>query len=402
MLKQHESSAYLDGIRGVAALGVFLNHFSLDFYCAWWTQKPEHSHLNGYEMQFPHSLISFINQGGYFVAIFFVLSGYVLSRKYFLADNIEILVSGLHRRFIRLYIPIAFILIVSYLLMANHLYFNEAVSRISFSDLFSKQWSFLELEERLWYSLTTGAMFSSDPSFDTCLWTISYEFFGSLFVYAFLIFTHFTKRFRLPMMLIAICYFVNVYTPVSSPFYTSFMLGMTLCYTEKWITQKSMPMRTIIAVLLFMVSLLLGSSPFCSPFEGSWQENVKNIWDYTPWCFTIGAYLMVLAFVISPLLQKAGSLLPFRFLGYISFSLYLLHPIIIGSFTSWIFLELYPAYSYNNSVLIAFTTTIPFLLLVSWLMARYVDQFGIRLSHKAYEYIKRPAGKVISKKNAVK
>ena len=398
MLKQHGSSSYLDGVRGVAAFGVFLNHFSLAFYSAWFTGKPEASHLNGYEMEYTHSLWSFINNGGYFVAIFFVLSGFVLSRKYFRSDEIEVLVSGLHRRFIRLYIPIAFALILSYILMANHLYLNDEASRITLSEWFFKQWRFGEVEKRLFNSLTFSTMFSGDASFDTCLWTISYEFFGSLFVYAFLIFTHFTKRYRLVMMFLAIWYFYVM----NSPFYMSFVLGMTLCYTEKWIENRRSAQITIVAIVLFIVSLLMGSHPVCDAYPDALQNIKTTIWDYTPWCFTIAAYLMVLAYVLSPVLQKASSYLPFRFLGYISFSLYLLHPILLGSFTSWVFLKLYPTSGYNDSALYAFLITIPVLLGASWLMAKYIDQFGIHLAYKAYEFVRKPKEVIAAKKVAAK
>lgn len=387
MTKRSGSVAYLDGIRGVAAFGVFLNHFSLAFYNAYFTQKPETSHLKGLEIAYSQSYWSFINNGGFCVAIFFVLSGFVLSRKYFRSNDTEVLISGLHRRFIRLYIPIAFALIISYILMTNHLYFNDPTSRITLSEWFIKQWRFGEIEKRLFNSITFSTMFSGDSSFDTCLWTISYEFYGSLFVYAFLLFTHYTSRYRLFMMFLAMYYFYVM----DGHFYMAFVAGMTLCYTEQWIEKRRTSMTTVLAIGLFVVSLIMGSLPFCGPLPDSWQESVKEtVWDYTPWCFTIAAYLLVLSFILSPILQKGISIKPLRFMGYISFSLYLLHPLFLGSFTSWLFLKLHADMGYNQSAVIAFLATTALLIPASWLMAKYIDQFGIRLAHKAYEYVRNP------------
>lgn len=391
MPQKNGNVAYLDGIRGIAAFLVFMNHFCLAFYPAYFFLKPEISHLNGVELDYQKSLLSFITNGGFQVAIFFVLSGYVLSRKYFLTDNIEFAVSGLHRRFLRLWVPIAVTLIISYVLLTGNFITNDASSRITLSDWFIKQWRIAEPAPRLWSALTYGTMFAGDASFDTCLWTMSYEFYGSLFVFSFLIFTHFTKRYRLLMMFFAMYYFYMA----KSPFYLAFVLGMSMCYTEQWMKKRQGIVTTIIAVGLLIFGLMMGSVPFCAPFPDSRQEAFKDIvWDYTPWALTIGAYSLVLAYVMSPLLQKIVSFKPFRFLGYISFSLYLIHPLILGSFSSSMFLSFYnSSKDYNGSVIKVFVATVAILLPISWVMARYVDQFGIKLAKKVYDIFRKPLEK---------
>ncbi len=391
MPQKNGNVAYLDSIRGIAAFLVFINHFSLAFYPSYFSQKPEASHLNGFEMAYSITYWSFITNGGFQVAIFFVLSGFVLSRKYFLTDDLEVAISGLHRRFIRLYVPIAVTLIISYILLTSNLITNDASSRITLSDWFIKQWRISEPASRLWGSLTYGTMFAGDASFDTCLWTMSYEFYGSLFVFSFLVFTHFAKRYRLLMMFFAMYYFYMS----KSPFYMAFVLGMTMCYTEQWMKKRQGIATTIIATGLLVFSLLLGSIPFCSPLPDSRQEAFKDIvWDYTPWCLTIGAYLLVLSYVMSPLLQKIVSFKPLRFLGYISFSLYLIHPLILGSFSSSMFLSFYnSSKDYNGSVIKVFVATVAVLIPISWVMARYVDQSGITLAKKVYNIFRKPLDK---------
>lgn len=374
-------TAYLDGIRGTAAFIVFLNHFSLVFYCAYATLKPAHSHLHGLEMAYAQSWFSFLNNGGFAVAIFFVLSGYVLSRSYFFSGNLDTVISGLHRRFIRLYIPIAFTLILSFILLVAHLYYNVQVSRITTSDWFFRQWRFGQPLYRLFTSITYGTMFRGDASFNTCLWTISTEFFGSLFVYALLAFTHFTPRYRLLFICLAMYFFVATV----SPFYLAFVLGITLCYTERWLQRHRSLLTAASAFVLLGTSFTLASLPFSGPFSGTWQYTFKStVWDYTPWCLVAAAYMLVLGFLMLPALQKVFSLRLFRFLGYISFSLYLLHPLLLGSFSSWLFLKLYHSCGYNTSAAIVFIASIGILIPASWLMARYVDQAGINLARRIY------------------
>src|ERR1035437_10886835 len=98
--------SYLEGIRGLAALLVFFHHFSLAFYPAFFTHDPGASHLNGLEVQYGTSVFSVFSNGNFCVCIFFVLSGFVLSRKYFQSNTFSVLLSGAQRRFVRLYIPI--------------------------------------------------------------------------------------------------------------------------------------------------------------------------------------------------------------------------------------------------------------------------------------------------------
>ena len=133
MAKTVSKIVYLDGIRGVAALLVVFHHFLLAFYSAYYTFDANASHLHGLEIKYGQSVLSVFSNGNYCVAVFFVLSGFVLSRKYFQTRVFEVVISGAQRRFLRLYIPIAATLIISFILMKAGLYFNAPVSKISYS-----------------------------------------------------------------------------------------------------------------------------------------------------------------------------------------------------------------------------------------------------------------------------
>jgi len=107
MQKPTNKIFYLDGIRGVAAFMVVIHHFLLAFYPSYYTLDKQASHINNLDVQFGMSLFSVLANGDFCVCIFFVLSGYVLSRKYFLTNQLDVLISGAQRRFVRLYIPVA-------------------------------------------------------------------------------------------------------------------------------------------------------------------------------------------------------------------------------------------------------------------------------------------------------
>lgn len=388
MNRQDKSIAYLDGIRGLAAIGVFFNHFSLAFYPAWDTLKPGISHLNGLEIAYTYSVFSFLNNGNFFVSVFFVLSGYVLSHKYLISNNAEVVVSGLFRRFLRLFIPITSVIIISYILLMSNLYFNDPVAHISLSDWYVNLWQMPNPTAMLVKNILFGSsLFIGVASFDTCLWTMSWEFYGSLFVFAFLLVTHFTQKYRLLFLFFAMYYFFIM----GLPLYQDMLLGITLFYVEQRVKNMAARTRGMIAMALVPLSLVLGSVPFSGVLPDTWQNNIKDtLWDYSPWIPGIAAYGLVLAFVLSPLLQKIASARLLSFLGYISFALYLLHPIIIGSFASWVFMKQYDGANYNQSVLTCFVAMIPVMIAASWLLSKYIDQPGIRFAKKVYNLIREP------------
>jgi len=390
MTKRNGNVAYLDGVRGIAAFLVFVHHFGLLFYMAYYSfdVKASHTH-SGIEIKYGQSVLSVLTNGNFCVQLFFVLSGFVLSRKYFITNDLELVISGAHRRFLRLYIPVTFTIIVSYILLVSGLFFNIPVSVLTHSEWwFGNMWHFYDPFKRLLYGLGGSTVFKGDDSFDTTLWTLCIEFYGSLFVFAFLAFTHFTK-YRLLFLFLAMYYFFMA----DSYYYMSFLFGISLNYTERWLQQRPSKAVIIPGFLLLILALVLGSSPSNNSLQGTVFEHLGHtLLEYIGWFHPVGAYLLILAFMCVPLLQHIVNIRPFRFLGYISFALYLLHPLLLGSWSSWLFLLIHDHFRYSISVAIVFCTTVILLLPISWLIAKYIDQFGIHFAKRVYQYVRKPTG----------
>ncbi len=382
MQKTTNKVAYLDGIRGMAALSVFLHHYLLVFYSSFYTFDTGSSHLHNAEITYGKSIFSVLS-GGYFpVCVFFVLSGYVLSRKYFITNLQEVMVSGAYRRFIRLYVPVAFTMIIAFVLMKANLFFNVPASRIQHSEWWlGNMWTFPHPLQRLITCLRVGTMFQGDNAFDTTLWTMSIELTGSFLVFAFLALTHNTRHKLLSLLLLFLLCVVTYNRPMAA-----FVFGISLNYVEDAVPSLNQRLSGILAAAFLVFGLVLGSFPDSGDFSGT-------IFGYIPWVFTkaahwvhvSGAYLLVLAFVLSPRLQQIISLRVFRFLGYISFALYLLHPLVIGSLSCYLLLHMYPYIGYNHAALYIFLITAAVCIPASWLMARYIDDPGIKLSKYVYK-----------------
>ncbi len=383
MQKAINKISYLDGIRGVAAFIVLIHHFLLAFYPAYYTFDESTTHLNNWDVKFGRSLYSVFVNGNFCVFIFFVLSGLVLSRNYFGRHSREVLISGAQRRFIRLYIPVAFTICLAAIMMKAGLFFNHPVSIIAHSEWwFANQWAFTNVWEQFYQCMLYKTMFTIDSTFDTAMWTMSIEFYCSLFVFAFLALTHGTRN-RITMLLLCILY--SYYT--NNPFLSAFCLGISLNYTDAAAPRLSRRFTVIAPVILLVLGLGLGSFPSNGNIHHTFYGRTPDFilfYFNANWFHGLGAYLVVLSFLISPRLQRFISLRLFRFLGYISFALYLLHPLVIGSVGSYLFLHIHDRFGYNHSVLYVFLLVVAVCALASWLMTRYIDGPGIKFAKYIY------------------
>lgn len=124
---------YLDGLRGLAAFQVVFHHFILAFYPALFlgaADNPNHM-AAGWEAFGSGSFLNLFWDGNFAVCIFFVLSGFVLSHKFFVRKESKIVTESAVKRYFRLAIPVAFSVLVAFLVMKFSLFYNQPAAAIS-------------------------------------------------------------------------------------------------------------------------------------------------------------------------------------------------------------------------------------------------------------------------------
>ncbi len=221
----------LDTLRGLAALVVLANHLQHSFLPSLFgTLAPESP---GRLIMAP---IAFLLNGSCAVALFFVLSGFVLSERFISSSNIASLPDAVIRRWPRLAGPVLTVNLLSGLLMGWGLYANTSVADHNgawwLKGLFN--WTptgfhdpFAAAREGAVTTFLSGACSYNGP-----LWTMHFELLGSMVVYvlsAFLVLGGKLMGRRLLLFLLGLFYLREC---LRFPFMACFILGVILAYVH--------------------------------------------------------------------------------------------------------------------------------------------------------------------------
>lgn len=350
-------TAWLDGLRGFAAFIVYLHHNQL------WSHGDNGSLIFensfGYEGRHYFTALPFVRllfSGGHFaVAMFFVISGYVLSAKSLSLlqtgqslNALEGIGSALFRRWLRLYIPII-VITLAWLLLRNW-------SGL-WTDLHDVNGNCLEdLAE--WYRtfknysfVFSDNIYEFTTSYHQHTWSIPYEFKGSIIIYTVLpALSRCTKHARLWCEICLIVYFLYI---VDGWYGALFISGMLLCDLDLLAQNNQLPrffalltnFKEFIFFHLFVIGLYLGGVPSSDATEidrttliakspgWRWLSHLKPQavfdakWFYLFWA----AFLAVASIPRLPWLKRFFETRFCQYLARISFALYLVHGLVIWS-----------------------------------------------------------------------
>jgi len=433
--KQLRRTAYLDGLRGFAALLVFSLHHQV------WG----HSGIGGefilenafgwdgkyYLVCIPGLRILF--SGGHLaVAVFFVISGYVLCAKPLsliqageqikLADN---LASALFRRWLRLYIPVAG---STFLWMTSWHLFNirssNPIAQAPESSWRAEIWK--------WYCdfKNYSFVFQGEPwnAYNDHTWSIPMEFRGSLVVFTcMLAFSRCSRNARLWCEVGLIYYFLYI---VDGWFCALFVAGMLLCDLDLLADRNELP-RAIerlkscqgwIFYVLFAIALYLGGVPSITNDLDHLRKSPgwyllsffkpQAFWDFR-WFFRFWAATFVVVSVPRIPWLKSFFETPFcQYLGRVSFAFYLVHgPVLwtlgdrlyaatgrireghIGIVPNWINVLQMPGYGPFGLELNYIVPQLMLLAFTLWLaevITRLFDEPSVRFSQWLYKSVAEP------------
>ncbi|KAF7714442.1 Uncharacterized protein PECH_002200 [Penicillium ucsense] len=366
--------AALDGLRGWACLLVFNFHFLFTYtwkVAVGWGFAG--SNFGIHQLPFLHMLIS----GHIMVAIFFVISGYVLSykplktiRKQSYADAFSVLASSTFRRALRLYIPSIVGLICVFIAVRLGLYnYSWGVIREGHTILGTNEQHppvFVSAVKQFWdfYYTITHLMNPFDwglfyNNYNPHLWTIPVEFRCSIVLFITILATSRLVSAIRMLLVAGLIWFCMRYGRWDVVLFLCGMImaeldlihgtwdnlpGLTANRPDRMLHFRLLPGSKVFASVsrqkfwigVFILGLYLGSSP---NLGFKWTPGYMWLWKITPSTYpepnrfpqTIGATLIVFSINRSPEIQKLFTNRLSQYLGRISYAFYIVHGPILHS-----------------------------------------------------------------------
>ena len=368
-----------DGLRGTAALCVAISHF-ITAYLPTMMHKThpslfqENKNPSTLFEIFTSPLFSIFYNGHFAVLIFFVLSGYVLTLPYFTdsASSRTILSKRLWGRYLRLNLPIAAAIAISFLVYQLGFYHNISAAQLSGSstwfDLFYQPGitALMAIKEGVYSSILLGQSQLLPP-----VWTLKIEFIGSLYILLFYILKPKNKLLLPTIIVFGLLY---AFHKESSIYFLAIFFGSFISLIK---------VSTNTRAILFCFGVYLGGFQFDSALYDYLPKILA--WERKTFYNSLGAIFLTTA-VVNGFGEKFFTSKIIQFLGKISFSIYLLHFIILCSISSFIYLTLPQKEIY---LAINFVVYIALCFVFSKLFEVSVDRLSIRAAHRFSTYIFR-------------
>ena len=365
----------LEGLRGIASVIVVLTHLVFLFYPAMRQGDMSLTHTS-FEDNIYGTPLMLAVAGTLAVAIFFVLSGFVLSIGFFKTGDQNIVKKLATSRYLRLMLPALASVLIAWLLInfgAHSL--TAAAGEIANSKSLSMKWA---NTPTFFEALKTGTLdifveFKGESrSINHVLWTMNVEFIGSFLVFAFLLLFSQSKLRWLAYLALVVGTF--------GTWYLAFIVGVMIADAHHlgWLEKLR---HWYVTAPMAIIAVFLGIFP--KNHRGTLYEvldlsffNVSERIVY----MTLSATLIMLVVLLS---EPVSRLLRMRFLstlGKYTFSLYLMHLIVIYTVTTSVVILTHERLGYNWSVLLAFLVSVPAFWIVSYLFERYIDAPSIRFA----------------------
>ncbi len=370
---QTKKLVYLDGLKGLGCVFVYLTHFVFAFYYGMYHFEEESCHLPGnLDIAIGKSPLNLLFNGNTAVRLFLVLSGCLLCRSFFLQRDRKRLGKSALRRYLRLMPPVLVVNTAVWLCMCLGLYQNGAVAIAAGSEKWFAGFnafapSFVGMLKESLYGCFLFGEKAND--YNGVVWTLQILFLGAYLDYGM---AAFVSHLRARWLIYAGAAVLLLRTD-----FLSIFLGYVLCdfmHTD-WELRK----RLCVNQALNWGLAVLGLYFMCYPSAGFGYEG--TIWGILPFVFVnyyhiFGVLCFVTAVLNLELLQQFFSWKGFLYLGRISYSLYLVHFPVIATFGSWFFLTFYGKLGYNLTCLLDLLLISGITVGLSELSVRFVEPLG--------------------------
>ncbi len=385
--------AYLDGLRGLAALLVVFFHTTSAFVPAivFGGERGGAAHV-----LYATPILNLWLQGNFMVCVFYVLSGFALAYATIARGGWRSALSGSIRRYPRLAIPTVTATTIAGVMLTFSLFPVRRAAALSQSTWLGGLWQFDPSIKAAVREGAIGVFGSHGSAYDAPLWTMHNELRGSILVFALLLFA--------PRRWLRVVAYVALALLTYHSYLLGFVAGMAICEatlafhaTGRTITRVHLAWIVPVGV----IGLVLGSHPTPSAtlpeFYNHLLPHIYGSGAFAQQIGTnvLGAVLVLIAVVALVPVQRVLETRPMRFLGRISFALYLLHFLVMGSLGAETLIVLHGPLPYGLAALVAAVVIIGVSIGAAWAFTLWVDEPAVSLLKRAYTWFAGVVSRVV-------
>jgi peptidoglycan/LPS O-acetylase OafA/YrhL len=371
----------LEAYRGIAAIIVLVHHFFLAFspkitgFIA--SDRVSESLIGAFYFVF------FSGDGA--VHFFFVLSGFVLCWSYFNQEDTDKIKIAFLKRYPRLAGIVIITTVISFALFYFDLYFFSQAASLQNNGnrwlaLFGYSMDPATFEPSLLKAIYQGAstFFTGSSVYNGSLWTMQHEFFGSIVVYLTAIFVSKCLAYRyLPFFFGVLALLMIFYSPLMLPFAVGIYLSIQVARRR-----PLMPLwfsLACVATGLYLLGYMIPEKAFfwVRLLPSRFEPSMKIV------LHSLGAALIIFGTMVNGSVFRSLNGGFFRFLGRISFPIYLVHMLVLGSASSYVFIEMRRLGFQDEVVLVATFAVTIFLSIVASIPLAKLDENWVAFLNKS-------------------
>lgn len=241
---------WIDGIKGLSCLFIFLHHYCLQVFPAAYYGSVKESKLFGIDTFLSQSPLGIFLNGNFFVFLYIFISGYVITYQIIRKSPADFGIFHL-KRYFKLMLPL---LVYCLVFIAIYCFSNDIVNEL----LQEKKYNLFTAFKNGIYRI----LFFGDTAYGGNFWMMNYIFLGGLFVS---IVASTIYKFKTNIVLGISIFFSLILFINLSFYYCTVFIACSWCIYEKMKNEKSEVQESrfnkYFYIFMFIIAVILGAYP---------------------------------------------------------------------------------------------------------------------------------------------
>lgn len=389
-INKKERIEWLDGLKGVACVLIFVMHSVMAFYPNYHFADTAVSHANGLEAALNRSPFRLLTEGKTSVSLFCLTSGIFAALQIMNMKDVKEKMPGLLiKKYLRLMLPILPIGVVVWLFMKFGLFSNIAAAQITQSTWLAGLYKEPLSLGGMLSSVFIKTWFYGDDAISTAFWMMSQMFYGTFIVILLsMLYWKYQKK----------SVFIFGFTFLCLLPRHDYVAAFALAAIFAWMIKegyihifdafdKTGKLSNVMGFLLIIVGLIFGGYPeFYEPTSFYRYFNVG----FDEVLYFIAAFCIVYGIYNVNFMQKILSNKILKKLGVICYDLLIVHiPILFTIGTGLFLLMINKGVSYNVAAITADVITFPIVIVASLLYNKYVEKWCAAIVNLVEKFLEK-------------